>query len=96
MQPLQVVSLLLDNLLVIAAVASYIARPRIGGQLSKGLRTLLVGLMILGFAHFIETSLFVLFSISTEVNEIVHRLVVALAFIFVIMGLATMRQAFEE
>lgn len=96
MQPLQLISLSLDVVLVIAAVAAFMMRPRIGGQLAKGMRTLLIGLMILGLAHFIETGLFVVFQLGTEINEIVHRLLIAIAFIFVILGFNTMRRAFDE
>ena len=96
MQPLQLVSFILDILLVVAAVLSYLARPRIGGQLAKGLRTVLVGLMILGFAHLIETLLFVVFNENTQTNEIIHRLLIATGFVFVIWGFSTMRRAFEE
>jgi len=94
MQPLQVVSLMLDIVLVIAAVASFLARPRIGGQLARGMRTLLIGVMMLGFAHIIETVLFTIFEVSTQANEVIHRLLIGLAFIFVIWGLATMRRTF--
>ena len=96
MQPRQLISFILDVLLVIAAVAAYLARPRIGGQLAKGLRVLLAGVIILGFAHLIETGLFVIFSLNLQVNEIVHRLLVVIGFVFVIRGFSTMRRAFDE
>ena len=96
MQPLQIISLALDILLVVAAVAAYLARPRIGGQLARGLRILLVGVLILGFAHLFETALFVLLNANTQVNEIIHRLLIATAFVFVILGFWIMRRAFEE
>ncbi len=96
MDPLQIVSFTLDIILVIAAVLAYLARPRIGGQLAIGLRILLVGLMILGLAHFIETTLFVVFKLDLQVNEVIHRLLVGGAFVFVILGFLRMRRAFEE
>jgi len=89
------ISLAPDIVLVAAAVAAYLARPRVGGQLSKGLRVLLIGLMILGLAHFIETGLFIVFELALEVNEIVHRLIIGLGFIFLIVGFLIMRRAFE-
>jgi hypothetical protein len=55
MEPLQVVSFVLDVLLVVAAIVAYLARPRIGGELAVGLRILLVGVLILGLAHLVET-----------------------------------------
>jgi hypothetical protein len=45
---LELISLLLDILLVVAAIVAYLARPRIGGELAKGLRILLAGVMVLG------------------------------------------------
>ena len=90
-------SFLLDVLLIVAAVVAYLARPRIGGQLAKGLRILLIGVMILGLVHFIESGLFFLFSDwPVGVHEIIHRLLVVVGFGFVIFGFAMMRRAFEE
>ncbi len=96
MSILQVVSFVLDVVLVVAAVIAYQARPRIGGQLAVGLRTLLVGVMILGLAHFVETALFVLFMENLQINEVIHRLLVATGFLFVILGFYRMRRAFED
>lgn len=96
MDPLEIVSFLLDVSLIVAAVVAYHARPRIGGQLSIGLRILLVGVMILGLAHFIETVLFTVFMFDLHLNEVIHRILVAAGFIFVIIGFYRMRRAFED
>jgi hypothetical protein len=93
---METISLVLDIILVIAAVAAYLARPRIGGELVRGMQLLTIGILILGLAHLIETMLFVLFNIGTEFNEIVHRLLVAGGFIFVIAGFNRMRKAFKD
>lgn len=93
---METIAFVLDILLVIAAVAAYLARPRIGGQLAKGLRTLMTGILVLGFAHMIETLLFILFNIGTPFNEVIHRLLVAGGFIFVIAGFTRMRKAFDS
>ncbi len=92
---LELISLLLDILLVVAAIVAYLARPRIGGELAKGLRILLAGVMVLGFAHLIETGLFVLLNEDRQLNEIIHRLFIGAGFVFVIWGFYTMRRAFE-
>ena len=92
---METIAFVLDIFLVIAAIAAYLARPRIGDQLAKGLQTLTTGLIVLGFAHLIETLLFVLFNIGTPVNEIIHRLLVAIGFAFVIAGFVRMRKAFD-
>jgi hypothetical protein len=95
MDALQVISLVLDVLLIVAAVIAYLARPQIGGTLAKGLRILLIGVMVLGLAHFIETILFGVFQINQDANEIIHRLLVATGFIFVIWGFTKMREALK-
>ena len=95
MDALQIVSLILDMLLVVAAVVAYVARPQIGGALAKGLRILLIGVMILGLAHFIETLMFVLLQVNQNANEVIHRLLVGTGFIFVIWGFLKMRQALK-
>ena len=96
MDPLEITSFLLDVTLIVAAVVAYHARPRIGGQLAIGLRILLVGVMILGLAHFIETALFVVFMLDLHLNEVIHRVLVVIGFGFVILGFYRMRRAFED
>lgn len=93
---LQIVSFVLDIALVVAAVIAYHARPRIGGQLAIGLRILLVGVMTLGLAHFIETALFVVFMVDLQTNEMIHRVLVVIGLAFVILGFYRMRRAFED
>ena len=93
---METIAIGLDIFLVIAAIAAYLARPRIGGQLAKGLQILATGLLVLGFAHLIETLLFVVFNVDRSLNEVIHRLLVASGFIFVIVGFAHMRGAFDS
>jgi hypothetical protein len=95
MDTLQIISLILDMLLVVAAVIAYLARPQIGGALAKGLRILLVGVMVLGLAHFIETILFAVLHVSQDANEVIHRLLVGTGFVFVIWGFLKMREALK-
>jgi len=92
---MQAIAFVLDILLVVAAIAAYLARPRIGGQLARGLQTVMTGILVLGFAHLAETLLFALFNLDTELNEVVHRLLVATGFVFVIIGFSRMRGAFD-
>jgi hypothetical protein len=93
---METIAFVLDVILVIAAVAAYIARPRIGGQLAKGLRSLTTGLLILGFAHLIETLFFTLLFVDRPLNEVIHRLLVVTGFVFVIIGFVRMRRAFDS
>ena len=93
---MELVSFILDFFLVIAAVVAYLARPRIGGQLAKGLQTLLVGVVVLGLAHLVETVLFAMFNVDRQINEILHRLLISAGFVFVIWGFFTIRRAFDR
>lgn len=96
MNTLHYISLFLDGLLVAAALVTYLARPRIGGQLAKGLRIILIGVMILGLAHLVETVLLETGVVSLDVNEVIHRALVVTGYVFVIAGFFVMRRAFEE
>jgi hypothetical protein len=93
---METIAFVLDIFLVVAAIAAYLARPRIGGQLAKGFQSLTTGLLVLGFAHLIETLFFTLFFVDRPLNEVIHRLLVATGFILVIVGFNRMRGAFDK
>jgi hypothetical protein len=84
-----------DILLLVAALIAYVCRPRIGGQLAKGVKIVLIGILVLACSYIAETLLFTLFDLSLVANEITHRVLVALAYIFIILGFISMRRAFE-
>lgn len=92
----EVISVILDVLLVVAAVIAYQARPRIGGELARGLRVLMGGVIVLGLVHLIETALFDLFNVEKNLNEVLHRGLVGGAFVMIIFGFLIMRRAFER
>ena len=92
---MQTVSFVLDILLVIATITIYLTRPRIGGELAKGLQILTLGLMAVGLAHLAETVIFLVFKIDLSIAEAVHRVMVVIGFIFVIVGFNRMRKAFQ-
>jgi hypothetical protein len=91
----QTLSVILDLLVVFLTIAMFLARPRIGGLLGRGMRILVAGFLVLGLAFFSETVLFIISPISTQANEIVHRLIVGLGFVFIIGGFIMMRRAFD-
>lgn len=93
---METLAILFDVILVIAGIIAYRASPRIGGELAKGLRLLTDGVLILGFAHLIESLLFVFFDTARPFNEVMHRLIVILGFVFVIAGFNRMRGAFDR
>ena len=47
----------------------------------------LTGAIVLGFAHLIETVLFEVFSVGTEANELAHRVIILVGFLFIANGL---------
>lgn len=85
----------LDILLVVVALLAYLSRPRIGGQLARGLRWLLLGVLLLGAAHAVEIPLLMVFDLHMVVGEIVHRLLVVCAYCLIILGFVMMRRAFD-
>ncbi len=91
-----IISYILDIILVIAAIGAFIARPRIGGLLAKGMQSLSAGLLVLGFAHLLETMLSTFWNIDEPLNEVVHRFLVLLGFVFIIIGFIRMRKAFDS
>ncbi len=92
----QTTSLVLDLVLIVLGVLTYVRRPRLGGQLNGGMRMLLVGLIMLGFAHMFETSLFIFLHLDEGVNEVVHRVFVIIAFVLVLWGFGRMQRALHS
>jgi hypothetical protein len=86
---LETVSLGFDVvLLLIGFVMAYAATkiPSVGA-IGKTVRNVVIGAVILGFAHLIETGLTTLFKIDGEVNELIHRGIILLAFAFLYFGI---------
>jgi hypothetical protein len=86
---LETISLGFDVLLlVIGFVMAYAATkiPSVGA-IGKTVRNVVIGAVILGFAHLIETGLTTLFKIEGDVNELIHRGIILLAFAFLYFGI---------
>jgi hypothetical protein len=88
--------LILDILLLMAGLAAFSARPRIGGELAGGLRVLLAGVFVMGAAELLEVVMLAVLHVAPELIEVGDRLLLLLGFVLVIFGLATMRRAFEH
>ena len=86
----------LDILLVISAILALYFRPRIGGQLSIGLRLIMVGVFILGITHLTDTLLkdFVA-SIDATARPLLHRGFNVVGFLFIFTGFFQMKRAIE-
>jgi hypothetical protein len=77
------------------AAISHGERPRIGGQLVKGLQRVVIGILLLGLAHLTEFLLPMLLNVTPFLNEIIHGLLEGSALILLVVGLARMRVAFD-
>ncbi|MBI5301865.1 MAG: hypothetical protein HY868_06995 [Chloroflexi bacterium] len=96
MTPLQFATFVLDFVLVLATIIVYVARPQIGGQLARGLRILLIGLVIIGLSSLVETVVFSLYVLDLQLVELVFRVLISFGFIWIIWGFILMRQAFKD
>ena len=89
------IEFLFDLFTVFAATAVYFTRPRIGGQLLKGVQSVMAGILLLGFSHLTKIFFFFLLNMDPILNEAIHGLLEAGGLIFVIVGFARMRTAFD-
>jgi hypothetical protein len=86
---LGMVSLGFDLLLLAIGVVMAFAASKIPsvGAIGKTVRYVVIGALILGMAHLIETGLTEVFKINTELNEVIHRVVILLGFGFLYYGI---------
>jgi hypothetical protein len=86
---LESVSLGFDILLLVIGFVMAYAATKIpsAGAIGKTVRNVVIGAIILGFAHLIETGLTTLFKIDGEVNELIHRGIILVAFAFLYFGI---------
>jgi membrane-bound ClpP family serine protease len=78
-----------DVLLVIIGFVMAYAATKIPsvGAIGKTVRYVVIGAIILGFAHLIETGISSFFKIDNELNELIHRGIILLAFSFLYFGI---------
>lgn len=62
-------------------------RLQMRGVVGATIAQVSTGSIILGFAHLIETLMFELMDLPTEVNELIHRIIILIGFIFITNGL---------
>jgi hypothetical protein len=80
-------NLVLDFVLIAAAVWMIVTVRGLGGVIGKGLNLITIGALILGMAHLISTGLraFITFPDLT-VESFIHRLIVLVGFIVLVVG----------
>ena len=81
----EIITFVLDVVLIGASIWTVIAIRGLGGEIGKSLGTVTAGAVVLGLAHVIETLSFLL-GMATETNEIVHRLIVLTGFTLLVVG----------
>lgn len=79
----------LDFILIGAGLwMAYTARDlKIRGAMGVTIKQVAAGSIILGFAHLIETLMFHLLDLSADINELVHRVIILIGFVFITNGL---------
>ncbi|MCZ8256609.1 MAG: hypothetical protein O9327_13205, partial [Polaromonas sp.] len=60
---------------------------QISGAMGVTIKQVAVGSIILGFAHLIETLMFHLLNLPSDINELVHRVIILIGFVFITNGL---------
>lgn len=87
----------LDFLLVAAAIwmAVTVAQLRLGGALSSSVNRVVIGAVILGVAHMVET-LSLQYGMDETANELVHRVIILFGFVALIMGVQSLVGAFGK
>ncbi len=86
---LHLASYTLDFVLIAAGfwMANTARQMQMRGAVGSTLRQVSIGAVVLGFAHLIETVLFEVFDVGTEANELVHRVIILIGFLFIANGL---------
>jgi len=68
---------------------------RVTGAMGSTIRQFSLGAIILGLAHFVETLMAVVFGVSFEVNELVHRLIILCGFLVLTNGMRHFIRAYR-
>ena len=84
------INLVLDIILILAAIWMIYSIRELGGVVGQGLTLVTIGTLILGIAH-LEATL--LADILHELNSTVHRIVVLVGFVLVIFGFRRITKA---
>ncbi|GAB4513689.1 MAG: hypothetical protein OHK0046_14710 [Anaerolineae bacterium] len=79
-------NIVLDFVLVAAAIWMIFMARGIGGLVGRTLNYIVIGAIILGFAHLIATIGANVIDLSPEFNNFTHRIIVLLGFILLAFG----------
>ncbi|WP_302175693.1 hypothetical protein [uncultured Hydrogenophaga sp.] len=92
------VSYALDFVLIAAGfwMAQTARRMQMKGTVGSTLKQVSAGAVVLGFAHLIETVLFEVFGVGVEANELIHRVIILVGFLFIANGLRQFAQSLRS
>ena len=86
-------NILMDIILILASIWMVkIAIRSIGGLVGSAISTMSIGIIILGFAHIIETLMFRYIPLTADIQEFIHRLIVLVAFILLGYGFTKIQE----
>jgi len=88
---------ILDFVLVASAVwmALAAAKLRLGGALNTSVNRIVVGAIILGLAHMVET-LCLQYGMDENINELLHRVIILAGFVALTLGIQSLVSAFGK
>jgi hypothetical protein len=83
------ISLVFDLILLTVGIVMAMAASKIPnvGAIGKTVRNVVIGAIILGIAHLVETGLTTFMKIDGEINEIIHRVIILAGFAFLYIGI---------
>lgn len=84
-----------DVVLLIIGIwmAVMVAKLQLGGAISKTVSRVVVGSLILGFAHLVETGMDKL-GVPTDMNEVIHRVLILIGFTWLAFGINALVKTF--
>jgi hypothetical protein len=80
------VNVILDFVLVIAAIWMILAARGVGGIVGRTMNLIVIGAIVLGVAHLLATLGTQVLKIDGGTNNLIHRLIVLAGFVFMVFG----------
>src|ERR1041384_5838237 len=86
------INVILDFVLVAASIWMVIAVRGVGGLVGRTLNLIVIGAIILGVAHLLATFGTSILHIEGTLNNLIHRVIVLVGFVFLIIGFQQIRE----
>ncbi len=85
-------NLIMDFVLVAASIWMVLEARGIGGIVGTSINRIVIGAIILGFAHLIATVGTTVLQIEGPLNQFIHRLIVLAGFVLLVAGFRKMAE----